>query len=77
MKCSCNFPPHYVICKSRYFNLLIEGIKEKMKSIKNIHIYNKHPLSSHVSKKYLTIDEAYDIVNNQVLEEAIFIPIIF
>ena len=80
MQCSCDFSTGRginVICKSRYFNLLIGQIKEKMPNIRNIHIFNRHPRNSHVSQKRLLVDDIFDIVNNKVLSEGTFTPRLF
>ena len=80
MQCSCDFSVGRginVICKSRYFNLLIGQINEKMPNIKNIYIFNRHPRNSHVSQKKLLVDDIFDIVNNKVLSEGTFTPRLF
>ena len=80
MQCSCDFSAGRginVICKSRYFNLLIGQINEKMPNIKNIYIFNRHPRNSHVSQKNLLVDDIFDIVNNKVLSEGTFTPRLF
>ena len=80
MQCSCDFSVGRginVICKSRYFNILIGQINEKMPNIKNIYIFNRHPWNSHVSQKKLLVDDIFDIVNNKVLSEGTFTLLLF